>query len=979
MFRKAWVVLPVLFLATASLWGQTPDTATLSGHITDQSNAAVPGARVTVKNALTGLERSTVTDATGRFNVGGLSISGAYRLTVHKQGFAEQTVNSVVLVAGTAAEVDVQLTVSAGMTQVTVTGDAGGVRADEPQLGVTLGRQQLETTPLINRRITYLPLLNSANRPALNQGDVFMNQSLFTTNGAGRRQAWFEVDGLSASDAWGRQTIFTNFGADTVQEMNVLTNAFSAQYGFSAGSVINIVTQRGGNQFHGSVLALGRPSDTAASLSGFTAATATSGSQLTDDALAQGAANVSGPLGNHDRTQFFAQTEYSWQNRTSPVTSPIAPGAFLGRYRNWLALFRVDHQFSERNNLFFRANLDRFYDTNPGGTVGGNSLPSVNRIFRKRTYALAWGDTAVLSPSVLNNLRLQFQLASPITQFDPVVYGTQFVIPISTGGTFTSGTSQAALLLNRQYEINDVVSVVHSRNSVTFGADIIRAHNGGDGKEFGGPIFLGQFTYNTCTQALSVCESAAFLNDINNVKTYTQSYGNAQYLVDDTLWSLFLQDDYRLRRDLTVNLGLRYERQTFTDFKKGFAPRVGFAWNVKGLGETVIRGGFGIYYSQIVDNNAANYALSGPTGVFNYTAGPGQVGFPTSVAVAPLPVFPAGAVAPVRSLYVRPGESSYLDQFFPTSTLLGYQDSLLSPYTEQWTIGIERKLAAGWLLDVDYVGSHTLRINRALDVNPPTSFVRTAQGQSRSAQAANCTRPYWIYWYAQAGMTCDPAHATNPQPAYGVILSDVNNGFAHYNALDVNLRRHFSSGVSLLASYTWSHATNNVDPDVPNQRPNDARITGTAEVGDAIFDQRHRFVLSGVYTAPFAIRLGGVATLASALPYNFVTGTTNGGDNGAETSRPVIDGVIAKRNAGRGRPIYDFSPFVDRAFNLGRENLSLKVRAEAFNFFNHPNFVGFSGTYGNGTSPGAGFGEPLTGITNQLPAREFQFSIELLF
>jgi len=980
MFRTARVVSIVFVLSAGLLRAQTPDKAAINGHITDRSSAAIPGVQVTATNSITGFERSTQTDTSGGFSLGGLSIAGTYRLTAQKEGFADRTLSDITLAAGTTAELNLELAVSGGQTKVTVTGEAGGVRADEPQLGATLSASQVEETPLINRRITYLPLLSSANRPAINQGDVFMNQDLFTTNGTGRRQAWFEVDGANAVDAWGRQTIFGNLGVDTVQEMDVLTNAFSAQYGFTAGSVVNIVTRSGSNEFHGSVLALGRPSGTEASLSGFTSTTATSGNQLTNDTLAQGAANISGPFGGGGHTQFFAQSEYSWQNRTSPVTSPIAPGNFLGHYRDWLALFRVDHQLNDRNNLFFRANLDRFYDTNPNGTVGGNSLPSVDRIFRKRTYAAELGETAVLSPTLLNNLRLQFQLASPITEFDPLIHGTQFVVPISTGGTFTSGTSQSALLLNHQYEANDVVSATHSRSTITFGGDIIEAHNGGNSKEFGGPIFLGQFTYNTCAQSLTVCESSAYLSDINNVKTYTQSYGNAQYTVDDTLWSLFVQDDYKVRRDLTVNLGLRYERQTFTDFDKGFAPRFGFAYNVKGDGRTVIRGGFGIYYSQIVDNNAANYALSGPTGVFNYTAGPGQVGFPSSVSAAPLPAFPPGAVAPVRSLYVRPGESSYLSQFFPNSTLIGYQNALLSPYTEQWTIGVERELGTGWVLDVDYVGSHTLRINRPLDVDPPTSFVRTAQGQPpRSAQTANCTRPYWIYWYSQAGMACNPNKATNPQPPYSVIQSDVNDGFAHYNALDASLSRRFRHGISMLASYTWSHATDNVDPDIPGQNPNDPRLTGAAEVGDAIYDQRHRFVLSGVYTAPFFIRVGGVGTMASSLPYNIVTGTTNGGDNGAETDRPVINGVVIARNAGRGRPIYDFSPFVERPFTLGKENVKLNLRAEAFNVFNHANFVGYSGTYGNGTSAGVGFGQPLSGITNQLPARELQFSVELIF
>src|SRR5690242_21956042 len=101
-------------------------------------------------------------------------------------------------------------------------------------------------------------------------------------------------------------------------------------------------------------------------------------------------------------------------------------------------MLRIDHQFNDRNNLFFRSDVDGFRDTNPNGTVGGNNLPTVDRVFRRRTYSEELGETAVLSPALFNNLRLQFQLASPITQFDPLIFGTQFQVPISTGGTFTS-------------------------------------------------------------------------------------------------------------------------------------------------------------------------------------------------------------------------------------------------------------------------------------------------------------------------------------------------------------------------------------------------------------------------------------------------------------------------------------------------------------------------------------------------------------
>ena len=972
---RFWTLV-ICGLFPAALPAQTPDTATIHGHILDQSRAVVPGVVVTVGSTLTSLKRVAQSDAQGDFTITALPVDAGYNITAVKEGFAPASLSAVALEGGATAEIHLQLNVASSGTQITVTGVAGEVRTDAPQLGNLIAGRQLEETPMLDRRITYLPLLNSANRPAINQGDIFTNQNLFTTNGAGRRQTGFEVDGGTGADSWGRQTIFTTVPLPAVQEMTVLVNSFSAEFGGSTGSAVSIVTRSGGNQLRGQVLEVWRPAATGAALSGFTSTSAASGNDLTSNTLGQSDLSLGGPLGSDKRTHFFAAGEFTREDRASPVISPIAPGSFVGHYRGWLGFFRLDRQLNERNTLFFRSGADAFHDTNPNGIVGGNSLPSVDRVFYRRTYSEELGETDVLSPSLVNSVRLQFQLASPITQFDPVVYGTQYQVPVSTGGTFTTGTSQSALLMNRQYELNDTLTSVHGRHTLNFGAAAIVAHTGGDSKEFGGPIYLGQFIYNTCTLTLTVCESPAYLNNIANVKTYTQSYGNANYTVNDVLWSLFAQDDYKLRPDLTVNLGLRYERQTFTGFKKGFAPRAGFSYNLRGDGKTVIRGGFGIYYSQVTDNSEANYALTGPTGVFNYAAAPGQIGFPTSVAAAPLPAFPAGAQAPLRSLYIRPGDAAYLNGFFPTSTLAGYPGQLLNPYSQQWTFGAERRVARGWVLRADYVGSHTLRINRPLDVDPPAPFIRTAPGQTRTAQAANCTRPYWIWWYSQQGMVCNPSAPTNPQPPYSVIQSDVNDGYSTYQALQVNLHGSIGARLVMNASYTWSHAIDNVDPDVPSQNPNDANFTGQAEKASAIFDQRQRLVLSGVWVAKWGLHIGGIATVATGLPYNFVTGTTNSGDTGATTDRPVIDGVVVGRNAGRGTSTYDISPLVERPVRIG-EHLRIEPRIEVFNLLNHPNFVGFSGTYGNGSIAGPGFGQPLAGITNQLPARSIQFAIKV--
>src|SRR5271154_1556094 len=477
---RVWKVLMVVLFAAVSLEAQTPDAASLRGQVADQSRAALAGVGVTITNKLAGSVRTTQTDSSGNFAFAGLSI-GTYSLVAHKQVFADVT-REITLTGGTGADVQLQLGVTAVKEEIEVTGAAGEIRTDEPQLGDRLGQEQLQEMPLPNSRITYLPLLNAANRPAINQGDVFMNQNLFTTNGSGRRQTAWVVDGITANDSWGRQTIFTNVPRDAVQEMTVLENAFSAEFGATTGGVVNIVTKSGTDAYHGDLFGVWRPSDLGAKLAGFTTTNATSGNQIITDSLGQIGASFSGPIPHGEKTYFYFSGEYSRENRGSPVTSPIDPGVFVGHYSDWMTFLRLDHQINQNNTLFFRADTDSFHDTNPNGAVGGNNLPTVDRIFRRRTYTTELGDTAVLSPSLVNTARIQFQLASPITEFDPVINSTQFVVPISTGGTFTSGTSQSALLLNRQYAASDTLSKTLGPHQIRFGADMVYAHNGGDSK-----------------------------------------------------------------------------------------------------------------------------------------------------------------------------------------------------------------------------------------------------------------------------------------------------------------------------------------------------------------------------------------------------------------------------------------------------------------------------------------------------------------
>src|SRR5207302_2947282 len=189
---------------------------------------------------------------------------------------------------------------------------------------------------------------------------------------------------------------------------------------------------------------------------------------------------------------------------------------------------------------------------------------------------------------------------------------------------------------------------------------------------------------------------------------------------------------------------------------------------------------------------------------------------------------------------------------------------------------------------------------------------------------------------------------------YKRILTVINNGESLYKGMQLNLPKRFSHNFSMLASYTWSHTTNTVERDAPGGDANDANQIGAFERGESILDQRHRFALSGWWALPQHFVIGGLATLASARPFNATTGVDNNGD-GANTDRPVINGVVIGRNTGQGSSLFDLDAFVEKDFPIAHV-LQLGVRAEAFNLTNRANIVGRNGVFGNAAAPVSTFG-----------------------
>ena len=977
MMRRLVLIIAGL-LGGASAFAQSPNTATIIVVATDASGAVVRDAAVTVTSVQTGVRREAVTGDQGSATIAALPLTGTYRVSVTKTGFAADEVHDVVLRAGETATVRVRLNVAAADSQVTVYGTAEGVRAD-PQLGQRLDPETIEQTPVLGRKITALPLLNAAFRPAKGTGDLFVNAVFFVTGAGGRRQPAVTIDGATNDDPWGRQTMMATVPLSAVQEMTVLSNAFSAEFGWTSGAAVNIVTRAGTNTTHGDALFLGRPGGMQVKSLGTSGqcpesiptclAPTVDGSPVDllpadiPDSLAQLSGAAGGAI-EPDRTHYFAAIDYTHQDRTAPITSPLVPAGstIVGRFRQVLANARVDHRLSSSQSFMGRVNLDRFYDTNPQDVVSGNTLPSAGREFTRHTWSAQVNETAILAPSMLNEARFEYLNGEPITNFEPVQPSTQFTRAGSA--PFTIGESRYAHIFSRQAQLSDTLTWTKDRHYVRVGGSLARASSGGDGMEFGSPFVLGQFTVlSTTTKPFDEITLA-------DIQSYTQglNFGVGSYTQRQWLFAGYAQDSYRVRDDLTLDLGVRYDRQTFSDATRNFAPRIGLGWNPSGDPKTAVRGGYGLYWTQLRSNLAANFELNGPFGIGSYAASPGQTGFPACLTCAPVAFDPnaAASTLPPRNVTIRPGRVNDYAQAFARfgidfSKVPNYPDALVNPRSHVASLGIEREVAPDLVVSADYVHQHVSDLDRTVDLNAPAPFDRTAPGQVRSTAAADATRPI------------APVNG-----GFRQINAIMNLGVADYDALQTMVRYRGRGKLFASLSYTLSKATNTTEPDGNGINPNDANITrlGEQERGPSLLDQRHRAVLSVSYRILPEVVAGTVTQLASARPINATTGLDNNGDRG-NNDRPVVDGAVVSKSSFRGSAQSDVAVFAEGRLPVADRNVSLRV--EVFNLFNHANVLGRNATFGDTGTPLPTFGRALAGLASIDPPRMVQFQVKYQF
>jgi hypothetical protein len=982
-----------VLLFAVPLFAQTPNTAGIVVTVVDQTGAVVRDAAVTVINDATGAARAAVSNDQGLATISALPLTGTYRVNVTKAGFTANDAADLTLRAAETATVKVTLVASGGRTEVVVYGTTQGVRADA-QIGRRLDSATIDETPIPGRKVTTLPLFNSAFRQGKGTGDLFVNATYFITGGGSRRTTTFMLDGASNDEGWGRQTMIATVPIGAIQEFAVLSNAFSAEFGWTAGPAMNIVTKSGTNQIHGEGLYMARPGGLQTKtfgIKGFCApevATCVTPTTLvamnpadTPDELNQYSVSLGAPL-KKDRTFFFATADYTLQDRTT-FLSPTLPSFLIpdgrldyeGHYRQTLANVRVDHRLTSTHALMGRVNLDRFYDTNPNDAVAGTSAPSVARKYSRQSVTGQANLTSIIGSNMVNEARVAYLNGDPVTKWEAQAFSTAYTRAGSV--PFTIGQSRVSDLFGRQAQFSDTLSWSLGKHTMRLGTSIVRHTSGGMGNEPGFAI-LGTFTFlNTTTAPFDRLTLA-------DVQQYTQpiSYGVTSYELDQWLLTGYAQDSFHVSDDLTLDLGLRYDRQTLTDATKNVAPRIGFGWHPGGDSRLAVRGGYGLYYTQIRTNAIAGSLTGGLDGYTTYTATPGQFGFPACLTGSCLPlafdpkVLPASQL-PARDITIRAGEADFYRQQFASYGLnfdaiaSRYPSQFVNPKSRVTSIGVERELVRGLFAGGDYVNQHWTDLDRTIDLNAPSPFDRTAPGQTRSVAAANATRPIL------------PVNG-------GVRQINVltNLGVSDYNALQSQITYRGHAKMYAALSYTLSKATNTTEPDGNGVGPNQNSIErlGEEERGPSVVDQRHRAVITFTYQLPLNITAGTVTQLASARPFNAVTGIDNNGD-GANNDRPVIDGKVIPKSAFRGTGTQDVSVFFEG--RLKPAGCTVLLRVEGFNLFNHANILGRAQqTYGDTATVNPTFGQVVAvgSATNAIPAlanidpsRTFQFQLRYIF
>lgn len=961
--NRSTQLFTLLLLSLTIFVGQTFAQSTVAGAIigkvTDPQGAVIPNATAKITNNGTQSTQTITANSDGVFRTQNLQ-PGTYTVEVTSGAFAPSRSENVIVEVSKTTNLDFSLKIGSASAEVQVTSEAPVLNVIDATSSTNLNQTSINELPINGRRASSFVLLTPGVAPDGNFGLIsfrgisgLLNNS--TVDGGDNNQAFF-------SEERGRTRISYSISQDAVREFAVNTSNYSAEFGRAAGGVVNTVTKSGTNNFHGSAFYYLRDNEWGArNPLSFPSANNPGGKP--EDVRKQFGGSVGGPIVK-DRVFFFFS--YDQQKRDFPgvaapgsstffnVTTvagltPAQIAAGISYLQNLtgvvprkgdqtIFLPKVDWVINNHNT--FSAVYNRMRWDSPGGvqtqavvsrgrTSFGSDLVSIDTLNLRLNSAI--------SANMSNEARFQYsrdferQIADTPDPSEPTT-GLGFPPSASIGGGagITIGKpnflNRSAYPDEKRWQFADTFSIIRGKHSIKFGGDVNHVTDTLDS------LFSesGVYVYSTL---------ANFLLDFNipSGKRYTsfqQGFGPSAFTFSTNDYNFFVQDDIRVSQNLSLNFGLRYEFQqmpkpqipnalesrtsVFPSDKNNFGPRVGFAYSFGKNSESVVRGGYGIYYGRIT-NSAISNAITNtgdPSGQRQFSS-------------------PPNATTP---LY--PNVLSALPTVGGVSDIVVFEDGMQNPLIHQGDIIYERQFGRNTVFSFSALISKGTNLPYFVDTN---------------LNAPTGTTNFSFVGGPFAGTAFSAPKFTGPRPNtnFGRITEIRGGVSSTYYGLVVQFNRRLTDGVQFQTSYTFSEATDNGQNSQTFTSPNSPLnpYDLNDEQGISNFDIPHRFVASVVFAPKslFGLKnsskvgralLGGwtiapVVTAQSGSPY---TGTTSGNVSGGTSFGPLGAGgssrlPLLRPNSFRTPKLINVDLRISKRFNFS-ETTNLEFLAEGFNIFN---------------------------------------------
>lgn len=1003
--RRFAQVLAIVALFSVGLKAQTAGSGTITGTITDASGSLVPGVTVTIHNIDTGADHALVTNEAGIYAASFLQ-PGNYEITLEKPGFSKIERKDLMLQVGRTLSIDFTLSVATGTQSVVVTAEAPVVDPDKTEFSQQVSRNLVENLPIVGRRWDNFVLLT----PAVTTDGGLVSyrgiSGLYNNNsvdGANNNQAFF-------SEARGRSTVPYTYSLDSIGEFQVSASNYSAEFGQAAGGVVNAVTKSGTNLLHGDLFYYLRyPSLNA--LDPINKANGINTQAVHQQQQFGG--SVGGPIIKDKLFYFFT---YDGSHKVFPITYTSSSkfplpcpsqvtasqcsaangylqsltGGFPRTAVQDLGFGKLDYQLNSANRLSASFDLDDYHAPNAyntGTTVTNNSVTANGPAVTHTRFFVANWDT-VISPTIVNNARFQWGV-------DEEIIGANSGGPsVSIASVMAYGMPNAlprpAFPDEHRLQFADTASSTLGKHQIKFGFDINAIHEllvnlfqGGGVYTYSGAPATAFDNWVLDTYGINTGDgkTGRHYSSFAQVTDPITGVGKDDFYDDDV--AAFFEDSWKIRPNLTLNLGARYELQlipqpprpntatplttlytsTINTDANNLGPRIGIAWEP--MHQTVVRAGYGMFYAKT--SNSTFYASRVENGVYqqtfncNPTSCP-ALSFPNLIFTppGPAPQAPfAGALAPQVVPFTPPSTTQLSHGLVP---------DFVNPLVHEGELTVERALPGAQSISASWLFSRGLHLPVFVDANiAPATTTHTYDILDPSGSLAqSITLPFYT-------QRID----TNT----GIILNGYSVVNSWYQGLVVTYKKQMTHGLEAMVNYTFSKSIDDgavagangtfYGTDWPLDPHNQKAENSLSDL-----DQRHRFVGSVVYTprifandANKFVRLvfdgwglSSVMTFASGQPvFAQISGFPSGGVDYGVTGGEVTNtgGSTGGRPPQFGRNVFIGHPLYDVDFRLARqfvitERLRLQFLGEAFNLFNHTNISAVNGTAFNFTNVGSG-------------------------